>query len=98
VGLKGKTMTTKEALQELQNGENAIFAGSNVDIRVSIDALNTAITALQKQMPKKPLIVDEDYNYFECPYCNHAIFSTSDLTDHKNCLNCGQALDWGDMT
>jgi predicted RNA-binding Zn-ribbon protein involved in translation (DUF1610 family) len=53
-----------------------------------------AISALEKQIPKKPTDIDRDYNYFECASCGNSICSTEKLESHKFCLTCGQAIDW----
>lgn len=65
-------------------------------------AIKTAISALEKQIPKKPIKKNPicyaksksgkeffAFNYF-CPNCNKQI-----KANEHHC-NCGQALDWGD--
>lgn len=49
----------------------------------------------EKQIPKKPRLNDSDYSYFECDSCGTAIAYTFEPEEHKYCLHCGQALDWG---
>lgn len=62
-------------------------------------ALETALCALEKQIPKKPLIWQgiktpespipfDDWGY-ECPCCGN---QEIDYPDHH--CECGQALDW----
>lgn len=60
-----------------------------------ITALNTAIEALEKQIPKKPTDKTLEYDgyYGRCPGCNRVIY---DYKDRNRCYNCGQALDWSD--
>ena len=53
------------------------------------------VAALQKQIPKKPRLNDSDYAYFECDSCGTAIAYAFEPEEHKYCLHCGQALDWG---
>ena len=56
------------------------------------------ITALKKQIPKKPIKIDETYNVerqewdcdYECPTCGNP------YADDSYCSCCGQALDWSD--
>jgi uncharacterized protein (UPF0212 family) len=49
------------------------------------------IIALEKQIPKKPLMFDDcDYNYYCCPNCGLKL-----EIDVKHC-NCGQAIDWSE--
>lgn len=52
--------------------------------------------ALEKQIPRKPDVIDGDLGFFECPSCRTAIHYGADKTDHKYCLSCGTKLDWGD--
>ena len=56
------------------------------------------INALEKQIPKKPTKINEEYNPergiwvvdYECPSCGNP------YADDSYCSCCGQALDWGD--
>lgn len=85
-------MTNEEAINTIEHG--CIYR----DKRGS-EALEIAIIALKKQIPKKPLLHSfsenhDTYTYFKCPnlcdtYCevkNNMHF----------CPECGQALDWSD--
>ncbi len=47
----------------------------------------TAISALEKQLPKKPTIINYETNV--CPECQCALFRW-----YSNCPDCGQKLDW----
>lgn len=48
--------------------------------------------ALEKQIPKKTLLTKSPYKIVRaCPVCNCRIFM-----EEKYCVNCGQALEWGD--
>ena len=51
------------------------------------NAMELAISALEKQIPKKPDLDDGVY----CPCCLHE-FKVYSAT--RYCPNCGQALDW----
>ena len=54
--------------------------------------------AVEKQIPKKPIKIDETYNPerqewdcdYECPSCGNP------YADDSYCSCCGQALDWSD--
>jgi hypothetical protein len=54
--------------------------------------------AIEKQIPKKPIKINEDYNLergiwvadYECPSCGNP------YADDSYCSCCGQALGWGD--
>ena len=54
-----------------------------------------AISALEKQIPKKPIldvIFPSGVEWYLCPVCNHNGIEKVGCY----CHNCGQALDWGD--
>lgn len=57
-----------------------------------------AINALEKQIPKKPINVEN--HYYECPCCKRDLgISDDDIFVYDEpkpqyCSNCGQALDW----
>lgn len=79
------------------------------DIKLAIQpvcggiSLETAIEALEKQIPKRPK-ADNNGNYaeyfeewLECPECGEAIpeYTSRDETECY-CLRCGQKLSWED--
>ena len=65
----------------------------------------TAISALEKQIPKKPILYNTysfcfrlpsrdwkgKYAQYKCPNCNEGTSK-----EYKYCNECGQALDWSD--
>ena len=54
------------------------------------------IKALEKQIPKKPIIIEETEYYFGhtlCPNCEKVEFG---FTQPCFCDRCGQAIDWSD--
>ena len=56
------------------------------------EALGLAVEALEKQIPKKPKL-DNDNGIYEtehCPNCNRKLFP------NEHHCKCGQALDWSD--
>ena len=60
--------------------------------------LSMIIGALEKQMPKKPIIREtEDYfgyvKYILCPNCEKVEFG---FNQPCFCEHCGQAIDWSD--
>jgi predicted RNA-binding Zn-ribbon protein involved in translation (DUF1610 family) len=57
-----------------------------------------AISALEKQIPKKPTEIDYDCNCFVCPSCGETIYASDNLETHKYCLECGQAINWTEIT
>lgn len=74
---------------------------------LALRAMRTAITAIEKQMPKKPTYVDTRFRNhgrsiadgaslskcYKCPNCTSHIFHVWDSEQY--CPYCGQALDWG---
>lgn len=80
-------MTNEEAINTIEHG--CIYRDKRGG-----KALGIAVTALEKQIPKKP-VTEKDKVIFgivcgRCPYCDSAVYSTTNLY----CHNCGQALDW----
>lgn len=80
--------------QKLNNGIYGEFVGN----------FDTAISALEKQIPKKPIedtAYLTDFKNFHCPICNNEIVSRLDGEwiagrPQKYCEDCGQALKWRD--
>ena len=68
------------------------WTGENVpvdeDCRMSAEALELAIAALEKQIPKKP--------YWEYGGCHCKSCGLDVLSDEYFCPLCGQAIDWSD--
>lgn len=65
--------------------------------------LDTAIEALEKQLPKKPIEYED--KYYACPDCGNVLMCKWEkyptiLEDRKNglpcCLSCLQAIDWSE--
>ena len=85
-------MTYEEALHEIST---KVYRNTDdFEMTISKDCYKKIIDALEKQIPKKPKECGEDW--FVCPKCETSIVSLDELETHKFCLNCGQALDWGD--
>ena len=63
--------------------------------RSRIEALNKAIEAIEKQIPKKPLHMHKNYY---CPICKEdgwMLWDDAVPNDmDKYCGICGQAIDW----
>lgn len=67
------------------------------------EALDAAIEALEKQLPKKPIEYED--KYYACPTCGNVLMHKWEkyptvLADRKNglpcCLSCLQAIDWSE--
>ncbi len=60
----------------------------NEDCRMSAEAMNLAIKALEKQIPKKPYW---EHGVWHCKSCGLDVFR-----DDFFCPICGQEIDWED--
>ena len=61
------------------------------------DMMRTAIEALEKQLPKRPDIMDYilgDIN-FKCPTCKSEYICEKE-NEPLYCQNCGQRIDWSE--
>lgn len=71
-------------------------------LRRKIEALDIAIEALEKQLPKKPIfqhMIGEIKGKFKCPCCNNLFTHecpTFPYEDMEHCSKCGQKLDWSE--
>ena len=86
----------KDILDECTESEEAVCYVTDVDA----PALEMAINALEKQIPKKPIAIDyEKYmdtvknalflkGAYWCPNCKHVVKCGT------YCSDCGQKLDW----
>ena len=76
-------MTNREAIDELQSAIDLI-----IQTATEIDpwAVEIAVEAMEKQIPKKPESVF-------CPQCGEE-FTDDDCWSSDYCRNCGQAIDW----
>lgn len=83
-------MTNEEAIIDIRENIQPIVGGKSLDI---------AISAIEKQIPKKPINVEK--HYYKCPCCKQDLgVSDDDIFVYENhtlmyCPKCGQALDWG---
>lgn len=98
----------KEAIGRLQVGINAkremikhnkafFQKQDNSYLESDIEVYCAAIEALEKQLPKKPDIMDYilgDIN-FKCPTCKSEYICEKGY-EHFYCPNCGQRLDWSE--
>ena len=80
-------MTNEEALWVVQ-----MIAERDAKTQAEADARNKAVEALEKQIPKKPITVDDGWRYWDCPTCGARVGSNMDFK-YWTCL-CGQRIDW----
>ena len=86
-------MTYEEAIKHFKSLQKRYTKEHNGQM---CEKVNLAIKALEKQIPKKPIIrKTKDYfgcvQYIMCPNCEKVDFG---LTQPCFCRLCGQAIDW----
>lgn len=80
-------MTNEEAIHRITDHNRVHHLSEPRGVYIT-EALQMAIEALERQIPKKPNIYNKFERYCECG----AIVKT-----YQNyCYDCGQALDWSD--
>lgn len=101
-------MTNEEAHKYLENLQREFTRHRKAYAEELISANGIAILAIEKQIPKKPIIYNQlrrnrrgeqflldDYEADKCPMCGNDIISG--ITYRANyCSNCGQRLDWSE--
>ena len=89
-------MTLKEAIEELKDRYLGMSAYANREqCEKANKALDIAITALEKQIPKAA--EHEDGAWSICPNCGGSICNDTEYATNKEvsyCEHCGQAIDW----
>lgn len=93
-------MTENEAVEAMQFD---LKIGGEIHSQVLRDAVDVAIQALEKQIPKKPIMKqcfeDLEEEYLCCPTCGEILtdrIPADNKTFYFHCMNCGQKLDWSD--
>ena len=88
-------MTYEEAIEILQ--EERDYAQFSKYVK---DAIKIAISALEKQIPKKVIFGHDEQDAICCPNCETEIAMMDEYryesVFYKHCPNCGQKLDWSD--
>ena len=96
-------MTNQEVIEEIQSAIDLI-----IQTAVDIDpwAVEIAVEAMERQIPKKPGYTklmykcngeDIEINHPECPYCRThglTLWDAAIPVGDKFCKRCGQAIDW----
>lgn len=92
-------MTASEAIKELHK----IRPRGGIIPQKRAEALDVAIQALEKQIPKKPIMKqyfeDLEEEYLCCPTCGEILtdrIPADNKTFYFHCMNCGQKFDWSD--
>ena len=90
-------MKPEEAIKMLKYNSNVIHKTINGETDINeVEALDMAISALEKQIPKE-LIAEGDgyadgsivYDIFYCPSCDHRM---EEIEVGDYCPNCGQKI------
>lgn len=82
-------MTNEKAIETIKHG--CIYRDKRGG-----EALEVAVEAIQKQIPKKVSVLEmPSESIYSCPNC-HTVFPNehSAIPRRKYCSNCGQALDF----
>lgn len=74
-------MTVEEAINYVVQERDTY-----IEVCEEWEALDMAIKALEKQIPKKPIDLANS-TYSKCPTCGNFHFD-------NYCANCGQKIDW----
>lgn len=89
-------MTNEQAIAHFKE-QIEIFGGEHHE------AMKVAIEALEKQIPKKPKYIKVQNTSFTkahsrcvCPICNERVDDDGRGYEQPYCMECGQALDWGE--
>ena len=93
-------MTNEEAIKTIEVAIAEVEWNYPMDYAI---AFETAISALEKQVLKKPKKKEENQysTFYDCPCCGGYLVSKIDGElcggqKYKYCYRCGQALDWSD--
>ena len=85
-------MTYEEAIKNI-NALNAVCGQKDLYDAEFESALALAIEALEKQIPKKPIVVNDD---IICPNCSATLIYCLHTSEIDYCDKCGQRLDWSE--
>jgi len=95
-------MTNEEAIKVLTTMKTSVMSDqyySDIVRATLIDAIDIAVDAVNKQIPKKPEKAKEarsgmGYEYYDwfCPTCGRFLAFEPSKGDHH--CTCGQAIDW----
>ena len=100
-------MTESEAVEKLKNMRLFMqITDENSEHKFPEDyykANEMAIQALEKQIPKKPMMKqyfeDLEDEYLCCPTCGEILtdrIPADNKTFYFHCMNCGKKFDWSD--
>ena len=85
----GCGMRIEETIKQFKEWESSGWGKSETPHAM---ALAMAISALEKQIPKEPILL-KNMSVKRCPVCK--CVAESDFEEYRYCQHCGQALKWG---
>ena len=85
-------MTNAEAKETIKTAIAEVEWNYPMDYTI---AFETAIEALEKQIPKKPIYTNEG-TLTRCPICKAIHFHCLPSIEVDYCSRCGQAIDWSE--
>lgn len=103
-------MTVEEAIEAIKIKEMQIECKATRMVEFC-EGLVLAEEALEKQIPKKPIIKEYEFvllgelykdDNYHCPYCDKCFGELLYVDENKKtiktkcCPDCGQKLDWGE--
>lgn len=86
-------MDARDAIARIQD-HNRVHQQKEHGAFYITEALNMAVDALEKQIPKKP---KGNVWGYTCPTCGEKQIDNAEDVNlcYPHCFNCGQRLDWG---
>ena len=91
-------MEIKEAMEILEKDIHTEVPKAAISARKHDAAVRMALVALEKQIPVKPIILDQlngDIDY-ECPMCGKQVMSDAESRNNY-CGECGCKFDWSEI-
>ena len=85
-------MTVDEAIEQFE--ERLQIPDYKTQIPEYYEAMELAVKALEKQIPKKPKEHCDNKKLHYCPCCGSYFGGT---TGWERCWKCGQKLDWKEV-
>lgn len=87
-------MTEKEAIKRVEEFALHHAIGDLPNSAFTVKAFEMAIAALEKQIPKKPILDTIYHQQYYCPNCED--FLVKNNGDKPHHCTCGQAISWSD--
>lgn len=90
-------MNAQEAINRIKEHKDIHFKQEPWAVYIT-EALDVAIKALEKQIPKKPVGDLNSVPHYRCAACGNGVKTYEDSTVYPYCHYCGQKLLWGSDT